>query len=304
MSKGIEVLRIAAIVTVAAVVTACSGGGAHATAHVAPANNITIDLHALPVDGKAPSADAIRQAVQIVSRRLADTHTDATITSANGQIQVKAIGSSAAGVAAALAAARGVLQFRQVLGVASGSDGGGARPLPPAASSDPESAKEAFARHTCPRNGATALSNGVDAAIAYIVACDADGNTKYLLGPTGVDGSGISDVSATMETTTNQWLVLLNFTAAAGQRWYELTKRAYEADPNQSPTTCAVVNVDRGCNQIAIVLDGVVMSAPASQQDGIKGGQTQVTGTFTKQDAVNLAAILNSGPLPVSLDVG
>jgi protein-export membrane protein SecD len=51
---------------------------------------------------------------------------------------------------------------------------------------------------------------------------------------------------------------------------------------------------------IAIVLDGQVVSAP-SVQDQIPNGQTEISGSFSAQDAQNLAAILESGALPVNL---
>jgi preprotein translocase subunit SecD/SecD/SecF fusion protein len=52
--------------------------------------------------------------------------------------------------------------------------------------------------------------------------------------------------------------------------------------------------------RIAILLDRRVVSAPAVQE-AITGGQTEISGTFTADDARQLAAILESGALPVSL---
>ena len=48
---------------------------------------------------------------------------------------------------------------------------------------------------------------------------------------------------------------------------------------------------------IAIVLDGLVYSAPRVQQE-IKGGQSSITGDFTVQEAKDLANVLKSGKLP------
>ena len=49
--------------------------------------------------------------------------------------------------------------------------------------------------------------------------------------------------------------------------------------------------------QIAIVLDGVVYSAP-NVNDRIDGGQSSISGSFTPQEAEDLASVLNSGKSP------
>lgn len=51
----------------------------------------------------------------------------------------------------------------------------------------------------------------------------------------------------------------------------------------------------------AIVLDGVVMSAPRIN-DPIWGGNVQITGSFTMQEAQDLAAIIEAGELPAKLN--
>ncbi len=48
---------------------------------------------------------------------------------------------------------------------------------------------------------------------------------------------------------------------------------------------------------IAIVLDGYVYSAPTVQNE-ITGGQSQITGNFTMEEATDLANVLRSGKLP------
>jgi preprotein translocase subunit SecD len=52
--------------------------------------------------------------------------------------------------------------------------------------------------------------------------------------------------------------------------------------------------------QLAIVLDGIVISAP-TVQSAITGGSGVITGNFTADEAKNLAVVLNSGALPVEL---
>ena len=52
--------------------------------------------------------------------------------------------------------------------------------------------------------------------------------------------------------------------------------------------------------KIAILLDGVVQSAPAVQSE-IPNGRVQITGNYTLDEANNLVTILQSGSLPVTL---
>ncbi|HJD96122.1 protein translocase subunit SecD [Mailhella massiliensis] len=54
--------------------------------------------------------------------------------------------------------------------------------------------------------------------------------------------------------------------------------------------------------QFAIVLDGVVQSAPVIQQK-ISGGKATITGTFTTEEAQDLAVVLRSGSLPAEVSV-
>lgn len=54
--------------------------------------------------------------------------------------------------------------------------------------------------------------------------------------------------------------------------------------------------------QIAIVLDGVVISAPVVQQR-IAGGEAQITGRFTTAEANRLAIMLRAGALPVAVKI-
>jgi len=52
--------------------------------------------------------------------------------------------------------------------------------------------------------------------------------------------------------------------------------------------------------QLAIILDNTVTSAP-SIRERIAGGEANITGTFTQQEALDLSMVLKSGALPASL---
>jgi len=54
--------------------------------------------------------------------------------------------------------------------------------------------------------------------------------------------------------------------------------------------------------QLAIVLDGKVVSAPTVQGQ-ISGGSGEITGKYSVEEAKNLTLVLNTGALPVKLDV-
>ena len=54
--------------------------------------------------------------------------------------------------------------------------------------------------------------------------------------------------------------------------------------------------------RMAIVLDGVVHSAPVIQER-ISGGQAQITGSFTMEEARDLAIVLRAGALPAPVNI-
>jgi SecD/SecF fusion protein len=55
-------------------------------------------------------------------------------------------------------------------------------------------------------------------------------------------------------------------------------------------------------HQLAIVLDDVVRSAPVIQE-AISGGQAQISGSFTTEEASDLAIVLRAGALPAPVDI-
>ncbi len=81
-----------------------------------------------------------------------------------------------------------------------------------------------------------------------------------------------------------------------GQRYISLSFNAKGAAEFGKVTR---ENVQR---QLAIVLDGTLYSAPVIQ-GAIEGGQAQITGQFSKDEASNISNALMSGSLPVEIDV-
>jgi preprotein translocase subunit SecD len=136
-----------------------------------------------------------------------------------------------------------------------------------------------------------------DVASAYLVACDRDKATKYLLAPASVNGTEIKSASAGLPQNSlggNDWQVDLSFKSKGTSQFADLTRRIAKLQqaPNCTPPT--------GCNNAAIVLDGVVQSAPfINDPNGIVGGQATISGNFTQKTAGDLANVLKYGALPI-----
>ncbi|WP_228373677.1 protein translocase subunit SecD [Demequina soli] len=124
--------------------------------------------------------------------------------------------------------------------------------------------------------------------------CDQDGLAKYILGPVEMDGSDIATATSGPEysstgTLTGRYEVRMDFTKAGAKTFAEITGRIKDLE---SPR-----------NQFAMVLDGVVISAP-SVSTTISGGQASITGNgITKDSSEQLANQLKFGALPMTLEV-
>lgn len=70
----------------------------------------------------------------------------------------------------------------------------------------------------------------------------------------------------------------------------------------QGGITFAEITAANIGQRFAVVLDGAVLTAPVIQT-AIPGGQGQITGDFTVEEAQTLAVLLTSGALPASLEV-
>jgi preprotein translocase subunit SecD/SecD/SecF fusion protein len=93
--------------------------------------------------------------------------------------------------------------------------------------------------------------------------------------------------------------------SAAAQASQDPLKPGYVVTMSFNPTGTAiwarVTAADAPTqSRIAILLDGRVQSAPAVQE-AIPSGNTEISGSFTADEARNLATILESGALPVDL---
>ncbi|CAH8283925.1 SecD/SecF fusion protein [Mariniflexile fucanivorans] len=85
---------------------------------------------------------------------------------------------------------------------------------------------------------------------------------------------------------TNKPTVSMQMNAKGAKIWEEMTGKAYTQG-----------------SQIAIVLDNVVYSAPGVTTGAISGGNSEISGNFTLNEAVDLANVLRAGKLPASADI-
>ncbi|MGH8879864.1 MAG: SecDF P1 head subdomain-containing protein [Stackebrandtia sp.] len=115
-----------------------------------------------------------------------------------------------------------------------------------------------------------------DGADTKEIAACGRGDTKYALGPSELDSSGIASAKVNSDASQDgKHVVSVTFTKSATKDWEQLT-----AD-----------NVDR---QVAIVVDGAVVSAPTIAA-AITGSTVEISGDFSKADAEELAAQINAG---------
>jgi len=114
----------------------------------------------------------------------------------------------------------------------------------------------------------------------------------YSAGPAGASGLVFSN-DASAEINNGTWSVVVGLLkGSAGEDiWNALSTRCFNKDE-----TCPT-------GQIAIVLDGEVISAPVVQQAIFTGGTVQISGSFTEAEARDLAKILEFGAVPVKFSV-
>ena len=131
---------------------------------------------------------------------------------------------------------------------------------------------------------------GIDLPTDTIIACDRTGTTKYILAPAEVLGRQISSASAGLDTQ-------------GGSSWYVSLEFDNDGTTAFGAVTARVTGLPEPTNQVAIVLDGLVISSPRITE-AIPSGNAQITGSFTKTEVEELANNLNYGALPLAFDRG
>lgn len=114
-----------------------------------------------------------------------------------------------------------------------------------------------------------------------------DGTYTAFLDETHIKSAKVSystsSASSSTASSSITYLVVVEFDDEGASTFAEMTKELAESS-----------------GQIAIVVDGVVESAPSVSEE-IDGGQVSISGNFTYDEARQLKSVLDSGSLPVTL---
>ena len=119
------------------------------------------------------------------------------------------------------------------------------------------------------------------------------------LGAVDLEGNDVADAVPIFNTASAEWAVSLDLTGEGGVKFADMTGEAASYPPGDPR------------RQIAIVLDQIVVSAPAVNSSvqpgvGITGGRALITvgsGDDAQQEAADLALILRYGSLPVEFEI-
>ncbi|TQS26565.1 protein translocase subunit SecD [Microbispora sp. KK1-11] len=124
----------------------------------------------------------------------------------------------------------------------------------------------------------------IDDPNKQIVACSDDGSARYILDKAAVQGTEISGAQAGTDPTTGEWIVQVDFKSKGATQFADITRR--------------ITSLPAPRNQLANVLDGVVIVAPTIEE-AIPGGSARISGSFTQTTATDLADQLKYGALPL-----
>lgn len=134
---------------------------------------------------------------------------------------------------------------------------------------------------------------GVDNAEEAIEAIGRTAKLNFILadGTIVVDGSNVKD--AQIATDGSNYKILLEFDSEGAGLFEEGTRKALSGE-----VTSVIDGVTS--NQIAIVLDNEIITHP-NVQNVISGGNCEITGGYSKEEASTTAALIRGGALPVEL---
>jgi preprotein translocase subunit SecD len=245
--------------------------------------SVTLQPRIAPGQEGSVTSEAIDQAVSIIRQRVdslgvVESEVTAQGSGTNRQIVISVPGDTGRRVVD-LVGQTAELRFRQVLASGSGVPAAGDAGATPAAGVSAEAnAKFAALDCTKPEN---LQGTSTDLPTDTLVTCDRAGGTKYILAPAEVLGRQISKASAGLDPQAgSSWFVSLTFDNEGTSAFGALTSR--------------VTSLPEPTNQVAIVLDGLVVSSPRITE-AIPSGNAQITGSFTQLEAQDLANVLKYG---------
>ncbi len=269
------------------------------------AGGTIIVLQAQTTDGSPVTQDSLQQTVEIIRQRVnAQGVSEATIATENPNHIVVSLPGNPSDATIALVKQSAQMQFRPVLF----TDDGSTTTFPDLQDTDPnlvgtsssyasitEADKAEFLALDC-TNTADLKVGDVGQSDAAFVTCgtDADRPTeRYLLGPVELQGTDVSNATAGPEYNSvgavipNSFQVNLTFDGQGTDKFGTVTTR--------------LVNAAAPRNRFAIVLDGLVITAP-TVQSAINNGQAKISGNFTTiESATTIANQIKFGALPLTM---
>lgn len=261
-----------------------------------------ISIALSPVEGSEVAPGALEKATDIIRERVdALGVAEPDITQQGDDtiiVQIAGIRAEEQDRAFELIGSTAQLSFRPVIGrpvpcPKGQGDGAELCYVPPGSGSEPtyeplEQVPTCADRATYPRDDAEQI----------LVSCMETGEGTFqrlVLGPAALTGDLVTDADAVPPSAQNlEWFVSLDLNKEGAQKFQQVTGQL-------------ACNRGRGGDQLAIVLDSAVRSAPTMGEGvecnkGIPDGNAQITGGFTEDDSKDLALVLRYGALPVELE--
>ncbi|MEU7894335.1 protein translocase subunit SecD [Nonomuraea sp. NPDC049152] len=150
-----------------------------------------------------------------------------------------------------------------------------------------------------PRRAAEVIGRTAQLSFHAVLGDDGQSRDEYgrplRLGPAVISGDGVTDAAARTDPQRGaSWFVSVDFRETGP--WQKLTGAA-ACEPVGDPK-----------RRVAIVLDNKIISSPQVNEGtpcrtGMPGGSTDITGSFTPEEAQNLAVLIKGGSLPVPLQI-
>jgi preprotein translocase subunit SecD len=135
------------------------------------------------------------------------------------------------------------------------------------------------AQPTCPTKASTVDDPNTVVTLPYRAGDEQNQDVLLCLGPAELTGEAVKTAKAAFDS---QWHVTVSFTKKGLGQFNELAGKYFQ-------------------RQVAIVLDGVVQSAPTINAQRFDRG-AEISGSFTEDEARDLALVLRYGALPVELE--
>ncbi len=117
-------------------------------------------------------------------------------------------------------------------------------------------------------------------------------------GTVAVDGSHIKDAGTQINQNGSGYVVTLEFDSEGATAFQEATQKIVNGEVTVDET---LSQQGMTSSMLAIVLDNEIISSP-NVSTVISGGNAQIEGNFTQDEASQLAALIRGGALPVGLE--